>query len=95
MVVRLVVEFESDPEVVAAIIGGVAVIMAALIGGFFMIWSARIQVPRQPPELPPPPPRRWHHGTGLAVQRGEPAAQCNPGAVCARPGCQRRARESP
>jgi len=60
LVVRLVIEFQSEPEVVAAIITAVAAIIAVLIAGVFQIRAARIQASHQhPPELPPPPvPKR-------------------------------------
>jgi hypothetical protein len=62
-VVRLVVEFHSDPQVVAAIIAAVAALLAALIGGLFLVRAARIQAQRQPPELPSsPPPKRGRGG---------------------------------
>jgi hypothetical protein len=45
-----------EPEVAAAIIAGLATVLAALIGGFFVVRAARIQASHQrPPELPAPP----------------------------------------
>jgi hypothetical protein len=63
-VVRLVVEFQSEPEVVAAIIGAVAMIVAALIGGIFMVRSARIQASSQLRPLPAPAPKRRQRRRG-------------------------------